>query len=492
MAPETRSETEQQLLLPLKSRSDESSAVGAGLTWPAFIQELKRLGYIAGPMIAMNLSQYLLQVISLMMVGHLGELELSSTAIAVSLSSVTGISVLIGMSSALETLCGQTYGAGQYRRVGTQTYTAIFCLLLVCVPLSILWIYMENILVFVGQDPTISREAGKFQMWLIPVLFSNALVQPIIRYLQAQSLIIPLLIASVSTLCFHVPVCWALVFRTRLQHLGAALAMCLSNWMSFGILALYVGYSPSCAKTRAPISIDLFRGIGEFFRYAIPSAVMLCLEWWSFELLVLLSGLLPNPELETSVLSICLTTIATFYSIPNGLGAAASTRVSNELGRGNPEGARISMCSAMFVITAEALIVSTSLFACRRVFGYSFSNETEVIEYVTRMAPLICLSVIIDSVQGVLCGIARGCGWQHIGAYINLGAFYLCGIPVGVLLGFWMDLRGMGLWIGIQVGALTQTLLLFLVTICTNWEKQINDYDCVDLSSCKNDEVDDP
>lgn len=28
------------------------------------------------------------------------------------------------------------------------------------------------------------------------------------------------------------------------------------------------------------------------------------LEWWSFELIILISGLLPNPQLETSVLSI--------------------------------------------------------------------------------------------------------------------------------------------------------------------------------------------
>lgn len=28
------------------------------------------------------------------------------------------------------------------------------------------------------------------------------------------------------------------------------------------------------------------------------------LEWWSFEFLTLLSGLLPNPELEASVLSV--------------------------------------------------------------------------------------------------------------------------------------------------------------------------------------------
>lgn len=61
------------------------------------------------------------------------------------------------------------------------------------------------------------------------------------------------------------------------------------------------------------------------------------LELWSFELLVLLSGLLPNPVLETSTLSICLNTSLTLWMIPVGLGGTASTRISNELGAGNPK-----------------------------------------------------------------------------------------------------------------------------------------------------------
>ncbi|CAN1240137.1 Protein DETOXIFICATION 12 [Linum grandiflorum] len=446
---------------PPKSRSG-----GGELTWKVFVDEVKRLGYIAGPMVAINLSQYLLQVISLMMVGHLGELQLSSTAIAVSLASVTGFSVIWRTVRDVECTGNSVWASIWSWPISDSWNPNLYCYLL---PIA------EKILVFVGQDPTISHEAGKFQMWLIPCLFAYAMAQPLVRYLQAQSLIVPMLVTAVTTLCFHVPVCWALVFKTSLENVGAALAMCLSNWLSFATLALYVKYSPSCAKTMVPISTDLFHGIGDFFRYAIPSAVMICLEWWSFELLVLLSGLLPNPALETSVLSVCLTTIATFYSIPYGLGAAASTRVSNELGRGKPELARISVFSVMSIGVAEALLVSITLYACRHAFGYSFSNDKEVIDYVTRMAPLICLSVIMDSLQGVLSGIARGCGWQHIGAYINLGAFYLCGIPVGVMLGFWTDLRGKGLWIGVQVGAFTQTLLLFIVTICTNWEKQASD-----------------
>ena len=66
----------------------------------------------------MSILQYsILQhlVISDMFVGHLGERELASRAIALTFASMTGTTTLMGMASAvLETLCGQAYGAKQY------------------------------------------------------------------------------------------------------------------------------------------------------------------------------------------------------------------------------------------------------------------------------------------------------------------------------------------------------------------------------------------
>ncbi|WJX45679.1 hypothetical protein P8452_32541 [Trifolium repens] len=44
----------------------------------------------------------------------------------------------------------------------------------------------------------------------------------------------------------------------------------------------------------------------EFFKYAITYGLMFCFEWWSFELLILIAGILPNPQLEASVLSVWL------------------------------------------------------------------------------------------------------------------------------------------------------------------------------------------
>ena len=75
-----------------------------------------------------------------------------------------------------------------------------------------------------------------------------------------------------------------------------------------------------------------------------------------------------------------------------------------------------------------------------------------------------------------LSGVARGGGWQHLGAYVNLGAFYLVGIPVALFFGFTMQLRGMGFWIGMIAGGATQVTLLSVITATTKWDKMVSSF----------------
>ncbi|XP_078169347.1 protein DETOXIFICATION 12-like [Carex rostrata] len=471
----------EQPLLPEREERRERER-GEGERWrermKSWKKEMKeegtKLAHLAGPMVAVTLSQYMVQVVSNMMVGHLGSLALSSAAVATSLTSVTGFSLLLGMASGLETLCGQAFGAQQYHKLGSQTYGAIFTLLIVCIPISLIWASMAKILAFIGQDPLISYEAGRYAVWIIPGLFAYAVMQPLVKFLQTQSLILPMLFTSIATLCIHVPLCYVLVYFSALGNVGAALAISISYWLNVIMLGLYIRYSPSCEMTRSPLSTGAFREITGFLRLALPSAVMVCLEWWSFEMLILLSGLLPNPQLETSVLSICLTSITVLYTIPYGFGAAVSTRVSNELGAGNPEKARSAVRVVMFIEVAEAVVVSGALLTSHSILGYAYSNEEAVISYVSKMVPLVCITVITDSLQGVLSGVARGCGWQHLGAYVNLGSFYLIGIPMAVTLGFFLKMGGRGLWIGIVCGSVSQSTLLILITSFTNWQQMAN------------------
>ncbi|XAR51501.1 hypothetical protein NMG60_11006146 [Bertholletia excelsa] len=442
------------------------------VTWGLLVAELKKGGRIAMPMVAVAVMQYLLQVVSVMMVGHLGQLALSSVAIATSLTNVTGFSLLSGLVGGLETLCGQANGARQYHKLGTYMYSAIIALILTCLPVCILWIFLDKLLTLIGQDHSISIEAQKYSVWLIPALFGGAILKPLVRYLQTQSLVLPMLVSSFIVLCLHVLVCWALIFKLELGSSGAAISIGLSICFNVILLGLYVKYSTACENTRVAFWKDAFLGIAEFFRFGIPSAVMVCLKWWSLEVLILLSGLLPNPKLETSVLSICLTISTLHFTIPYGIGAAASTRVSNELGAGNPEEARLAVWAAMVTAVTEAGVVSTSVFFSRHVLGHAYSNDKQVVDYIAVIAPFICLSIFTDSLQAAVSGIARGSGWQHIGAYVNLGAFYLVGVPVAVVLGFVLHLKAKGLWIGIVVGSVVQSTILSVITGFSDWQKQ--------------------
>ncbi|PRQ38510.1 putative multi antimicrobial extrusion protein [Rosa chinensis] len=487
-----------------------------------FARELKKEGIIAAPMVAVTALQYLLQLVSMIMVGHLDQLSLSSVAIAISLTNVTGFSLLFvrylvieekkalqisiskpiglvyvssGLAGGLETLCGQAFGAEQYQRLGTYTCTAMISLLLVCPPVCLLWIFMDKLLPLVGQDPLISLQARKYSMWLIPALFGASILKPLTRYFQSQSLIFPMLLSSFAILLFHISASWALVYKLEFGSRGSAIAFSLSTWLYVVMLGSYAMYSSVFEKTRIRISKDSILHVGEFFCLAIPSAVMVCLKWWSCELLIFLSGLLPNPKLETSVLSIWYNSISVPEEINlldidilklsfvlcdctalQSLLCTSLYHMDSDLlqGAGNPQAARVAVQAAVFLSVTEAIIVSTTLFCCRYVLGSAFSSETQVADYVAVMTPLICLSVFMDSLQAVLSGVARGSGWQHLGAYVNLGAFYLVGLPVAMVLGFPVYLRGKGLWIGIVVGSVVQSTLLGCITCFTNWTKQVH------------------
>ncbi|GAY54642.1 hypothetical protein CUMW_158320 [Citrus unshiu] len=437
------------------------------------IEEATKQLWLAGPLIAVSLLQYCLQVISIMFVGHLGELALSSASIASSFASVSGFSVLLGMGSALETLCGQAFGAKQYRMLGIHTQRAMLTLLAVSIPLAIIWFYTSNILIALGQDHEISTGAGTYNRWMIPSLFAYGILQCLNRFLQTQNNVFPMMICSAITALLHILVCWVLVFKSGLESKGAALSITISNWVNVFFLAMYIKFSQACIKTWTGFSAEALHDIISFIKLALPSAIMICLEYWSFEMVVLLSGLLPNPKLETSVLSISLNTCWMVYMISVGLGGAISTRVSNELGAGNSKGARLALRVMIMIAITEGATVGITTILVRNVWGKLYSNEEEVIKYVAKMMPLLALSDFLDGFQCMLSGwAARGCGWQNLCAYINLGAYYAVGIPSAVLFAFFLHIGGMGLWMGIICGLSIQIIALVTVIATTNWDHE--------------------
>lgn len=200
---------------------------------------------------------------------------------------------------------------------------------------------------------------------------------------------------------------------------------------------------------------------------------MVCLELWYSSILVLLTGNLKDSETAIDALSICLNINGWEMMISLGFLAAAGVRVANELGAGSAKNAKFSIV----VVAATSLSIGSFLFVMFLLFrgkiSYIFTESPKVSAAVAKLSPLLAFSILLNSVQPVLSGVAVGAGWQSVVAYVNVTCYYLIGIPLGVVLGYLIGFQVKGIWIGMLIGTAVQTLVLVCITWRTDWDKQV-------------------
>ncbi|XP_062079869.1 protein DETOXIFICATION 16-like [Humulus lupulus] len=429
---------------------------------------------LAGPVSLVTLSQISLQMISLMFIGHNdGELALAGASMATAFAAATGYYVLVGATSALDTLCGQLFGAKLYLTLGIQLQRAVIFSSTCSILISIIWANATPILISMHQDHQISQEAGRYLLLLIPSSFAFGFLQCFRSFLQNQNIVYPMVLSSLVATPIHIFCCWILVSKSGLGSSGAALATSVSYWVNALCLALFIKFSSSCKRTWNGFSKQALRNFLPYVKLAMPSVLMECFKTWAFELLIIFSGFLPNPMLETSVQSICLNTFGLLWSIPAGLMASTSVRVGNELGAKNLQAAHFAIGMVLVMVIMEGLVVGVIVVLLRKMWAGLYSNDKNVTSIVASLMPFIAMSCFVNGFETVLSGIFRGCGWQKKGVYLNLAAFYFVGVPCQVTFAFVLHMKAKGLWLGMIVAFVVDIVFFLIIIIRTNWDKEV-------------------
>ncbi|CAJ1979046.1 unnamed protein product [Sphenostylis stenocarpa] len=442
---------------------------------PATWLEFKLLFHLAAPAVIVYLINYIMSMSTQIFCGHLGNLELAAASLGNTGIQIFAYGLMLGMGSAVETLCGQAYGAKKFHMLGIYLQRSTVLLSLTGILLTLIYVFSEPILLMLGESPRISSAAAVFVYGLIPQIFAYAVNFPIQKFLQAQSIVAPSAYISSATLVLHLGLsCWA-VQKVGLGLLGASLVLSFSWWVIVLGQFAYIVKSEKCRQTWRGFTFEAFTGLPEFFKLSAASAVMLCLETWYFQILVLLAGLLPEPELALDSLSICTTLSGWVFMISVGFNAAASVRVSNELGARNPKSASFSVVVVTVISFIISVVAAAVIMALRDVISYAFTDGAEVAAAVSDLCPLLALSIVLNGIQPVLSGVAVGCGWQSFVAYVNVGCYYGVGIPLGSLLGFYFNFNAKGIWLGMLGGTVLQTVILMWVTFRTDWSKEVEE-----------------
>ncbi|CAN1811079.1 Protein DETOXIFICATION 40 [Linum perenne] len=435
--------------------------------------ELRTLFRLAAPAVVVYLLNYLVSMSTQMFCGHLGNLQLAAASLGNGGIQVFAYGLLIGMGSAVETLCGQAYGAQKYELLGLYAQRSTILLTLTAIPLAILYILSKPTMILLGQSPNIASAAALFVYGLIPQIFAYAFNFPIQKFLQSQSIVMPSACISLVTLGLHLFLSWVAIYKFKLGLLGGSLVLSFSWWVIVVAQFAYIVVSPRCRETWAGFSVKAFLNLGAFAKLSAASAVMLCLEIWYYQILVLFAGLLENAEIALASLAICTTISGWVFMVSVGFNAAVSVRVSNEIGARHPRSASFAVWASTITSFLIATVLAVVVMSLRHVISYAFTGGTTVATAVSELCPFLAISILLNGVQPVLSGVAVGCGWQAFVAYVNVGCYYLIGIPLGCIMGFKFDMGVKGLWSGMIGGTLMQTLILLWVTYRTDWNIEV-------------------
>lgn len=442
--------------------------------WPRLVAwESRLLWLLSGSSIIVSVATFMLSFVTQMFSGHLGALELAGASIANVGIQGLAYGIMLGMASAVQTVCGQAYGAKKYSSLGIICQKAIILHLGAAFLLTFLYWFSGPVLRGIGQSDSIAEQGQIFARGLIPQLYAFALSCPMQRFLQAQNIVNPLAYMSVAVFLLHILLSWIVVYVLEYGLLGAALTLSFSWWLFVIINALYIVLSPSCKETWTGLSTSAFTGIWPYFKLTVSSAVMLCLEIWYSQGLVLISGLLPNPTISLDSISICMNYLNWDMQFMLGLSAATSVRIGNELGAGHPKVAKFSVIVVNATSIVISIIFSAIVLSFRVGLSRLFTSDTEVIDAVSNLTPLLAISVFLNGIQPILSGVAIGSGWQAIVAYVNLATYYVIGLPIGCVLGFKTSLGVVGIWSGMITGVFLQTVTLIMLTVRTNWNAEV-------------------
>lgn len=383
-------------------------------------------------------------------------------------ANVSCLSILIGMSGAVETLGSQHNGAGNYREVGITLQRSYLILGVITLPIVVLWIFTADIFAALGVEPAVCSVIQRFiriRCLTIPMDVVNESYE---KYLMSIGVMKPSMWANVSFNVFILLFDCLFVYGMRLHYDCLAWSWVLSLYLSAFLQIALSWNHPSVQRTLQPFDKAALTGWWEYIKLGLPGTIMLCSEWWAYEILTIFASLLGTAEVAAQ--TIILQTASLAFMVPLGLGVACASLVGNALGAGKkPLAIQIGKLSIMAIFCLE-MVVGIVLLIGGPYFVDLFSNDPEVIKVANRAVPFLSIFTMIDGLQGVCSGVLRGAGKQFIGAVANIVAFYAIGLPMAWFFCFTTDLGVNGLMMGIAFGTTFQvTVLVSLIFVFENY-----------------------
>ena len=384
----------------------------------------------AVPMILVQCTTQLVVILTVMRLGRESPDWLAGASLGALVYNMAGLMLTTAPNLAMDSVAPQAFGSGRLSEVGLAAQRSVVTALIFLAPAVLVWIFVEQVLVVLGQPAMAARLATSFLHTLIPALPFNAVFEAARRFLYAQNVAQPPLYAALVGLVLH-PF-WLEALIGAFGFIGGPLAM-LTTYatMCIGLLVLCTWRKPHANGTWPGIRLGRLlsdrRACWKFFGLALAALSSLS-EWVFWEFVCFRVGRFGPLPLAANGVAYSL--LPLLYMVPLGLSIGMANAIGRRLGAG-----AIAECKRLAATTLSlGVLIILTLSLCTyvaRPFIFRLYTQSEgVMNLAEKIWPWLCLDLAFDNSFALLSSLNRGLGLTRRSA----ACIVLCLWPFGAPL----------------------------------------------------------
>ena len=383
-----------------------------------------------------------------------------------------GFSILIGMVSGFEVLGPNALGRKDPYLMGIYLQRSkiigLFCS--IC---SIIFIYYFGVPVMMlmasekVNENTLSSFIIPYSFCLLPEVQNRANY----NYLN----VIDKSYISILTTLFATTVHFCLLdFVVDYLNCGVAgIAYSMIFTISFNALltTLYIEIFRPIPDSIFWYNSDSFKDIWNYALFSIPIMILMCGEWWAWEVLCIITARISDLDYNTHIV------VSSLFCYTMALGVGLSTSVtvkaSDFIAAGQIKEVKKTLCLAMLLLAVLMTTVEILIFTLSGFFLEFMTDLETVQDNCLKVLPFMLIQQFFDSAQYILNGFMKAMGKQCQATTIVMCTCYTFQTGLIYLIGVKMEYGLIGVYIGLAASSLLLGLE-YIVCICLFDYKEIH------------------
>ena len=386
--------------------------------------------------------------------------------------------IALGLTIAVSPLAAQALGAGsrrQARRVIRQgIWLAILYGAISFVPM---W-YGETLLLMLGQEESIARDAAPFLKMLAPGMMPTFVYFALRNYISAYKKPGPPVIVTMVGAAFNVAMnailSKGLFGMPAMGMAGIGLATSMTFLFMAAALIHYMNTFRPFRYTRPfarfwRIDISIMKRL---LVVGTPIAFTLVSETGMFIFAGLYIGIFGTYAVAAS--GIVNQIAAIVFMVPLAIGQASTIRVGHEAGAGRRQDTIRAGVTPVVLTISVCLVQSVLIIGFAEASIRAFLNPDDASIYAVVMLAMPMLMVVaffqvFDGLQVVLSCVLRGLNDTKIPAVISIMAYWGVGATMAVALSTPLGFGPVGVWWGLLLGLVAGSIMLGWRGVLTYW-----------------------